>query len=478
MHTDVVIIGAGVVGCAVARQLSKRKLNCLVVEQSAEACFGTSKANSGIVHSGHQTSLDTLKGKLDFKGNALYDELHKELGFSFRRIGELVIAQAPGDEAKIKAMADVCTQKGIPYEIWDKDKIRMEEPSLSEHIEMALFTLTAGVINPYELTFALMENAMANGRKFRFCAQVSGIQKTANGLLLHITNTRTGEKSEILSRFVINAAGIHAAHIDQMINSPTFEIRPRKGQEFLLDKHITGQPKRLIFPLPTPESKGILLIPTFDHTLMIGPTAENTDNFNDLSTTPEGYAKITASVTKICPKLGPLQPIAQFAGLRAVSTTDDFIIGPSQTKGFINVAGIQSPGLTAAPAIAEYVDEILTSEGLAYIPNPTFTPISPHQPRFSLATRQVQQALVAQTASYADIICRCEVVPKAEIELALQSGAATLDGIKLRTRAGMGRCQGGFCTPRIVQMLADFLHIEVTQVEKNNPGSWIVVPHP
>lgn len=478
MQTDIVIIGAGVVGCAIARQLSKRKINCLVLEKNAEACFGTSKANSGIIHAGHQTSTNSLKGQLDARGNALYDKLHEDLGFSFRRIGELVIAQVPGDEEKLKAMAEICREKNIPCEMWDKSRLHQEEPNLSDHIDAALFTPTAGVINPYELTFAFMENAIANGVQFQFCSEVCAIQKTDDGLQLSIKNTRDGHTQAITTRFVINAAGIYAAQIDQMLHAPTFEIRPRKGQEFLLDKHIQGQPTRLIFPLPTPESKGILLIPTFDHTLMIGPTAENTDHFDDLETTAQGYAKITESVTRICPKLAPLQPIAQFAGLRAVASTDDFIIGPTQTPGFINVAGIQSPGLTAAPAIAEYVDEILTAQGLEYIPNPNFNPKRHHEPRFALASLEQQQALVKKNMAYADIICRCEVVPRAEIETALEAGATTVDGIKLRTRAGMGRCQGGFCSPKIVQMIADHLHIEITQVEKNNPGSWIATYHP
>ena len=473
---DVVIIGAGVIGCAIARQLSRRSLECIVIEKNAEPAFGTTKANSGIVHAGHQSDPNTMKGRFDAKACLLFDELLDELHFSFKRIGELVIAQAPEDAEKLDKMREISRIKGVTVEMWDAATLREKEPSLSHEITQALHAPMAGVINPYEFTYALIENAMANGVQLRTHTAVTAIEKTATGLAVITENTVTGQMSRIETRFVVNAAGLYADKINNLVNEPYFTINPRKGQEFLLDRHITGQPKRLIFPLPTKESKGILLIPTYDGTLMIGPTAENTD-FDDFATTPEGQAKIYASVQKICPNLGPMQPIAQFAGLRAVASTDDFIIEPTATKGFINVAGIQSPGLTASPEIARYVDEILTQEGLKTSPNPHFNPIRNHAPRFSLVPLEKQLEMVAENPNYADIICRCEVVPRAEIENALNEGATTLDGIKLRTRAGMGRCQGGFCSPRVLQMLADHLHCPLTAIHKNNDGSWIATPH-
>jgi glycerol-3-phosphate dehydrogenase len=274
---------------------------------------------------------------------------------------------------------------------------------------------------------------------------------------------------------VINAAGLYADRIARMARVGTFTIHPRKGEEYLLDKRLRGLVKHVIFPCPTPVSKGILVIPTYDNTIMVGPTAEDVDNREDLSTTAAKAAEVMAAVQRLVPQIQPRDIIAQFAGLRAVADHDDFIIGPTSKRGFINVAGIQSPGLTAAPAIAEMVKEILADEGLALIERTDFEPTRPHTPRFAALSTAEQIALTHDEPRYRRIFCRCEVVTEGEILDAIERGARTLDGIKFRTRAGMGRCQGGFCTLRCLTLLAQETGQPLTTLTKHGGHSWLVV---
>jgi len=451
---DVAIIGGGVVGCAIARELSRYLLDTVLIEKEAEVGFGTSKTNSGIIHAGHHASADTLKGRLVVKGNALFDELHRELGFAFRRIGELVVAQSPEEQPVLEALLRQGEAKGIQgLEIWEQEQLRREEPNLSQHLVAALHAPSAGVINPYEFAFALIENAVANGVELRIDSPVQGIDAHDGFLTIHTP------QGSLESRFVINCAGVFSDRIAAMLGLDDFSIHPRKGEEYLLDKRLQGVVKRLIFPVPSPTTKGILIIPTYDGTLMVGPTAVDTDDRYDLSTSAEGSEQVFSSVRRICPSIDERATIAEFAGLRAVSNTDDFIIGPTSVRGFVNVAGIQSPGLTAAPAIARHVLEILVAEGLQLEAKDGFDPHLPAPPRFAQQSVERRREMAAANGGFGKVVCRCELVAEGEIELAIEHGARTLDGIKFRTRAGMGRCQSGFCMPRIMEMLSERLGI-------------------
>jgi glycerol-3-phosphate dehydrogenase len=468
---DVAIIGGGVVGCAIARELSRYLLDTALIEKEAEVSFGTSKTNSGIIHAGHHAAADTLKGNLVVKGNALFDELHQELGFAFRRIGELVVAQSPEERPVLEALLRQGEAKGVRgLEIWEKEHLRREEPNLSPHLVAALHAPSAGVINPYEFAFALIENAVANGVELRVDSPVQGIEVHDGFLTVHTP------QGSLDSRFVINCAGVFSDRIAAMVGLDDFSIHPRKGEEYLLDKRLQGVVKRLIFPVPTPTSKGILIIPTYDGTLMVGPTAVDTDDRYDLSTTTEGSEQVFRSVRRVCPSIDERATIAEFAGLRAVSNTDDFIIGPTRVRGFVNVAGIQSPGLTAAPAIARRVLEILVAEGLQLEAKDWFDPHVPAPPRFAQHSVEQRREMAAADGGFGKVVCRCELVVESEIELAIEHGARTLDGIKFRTRAGMGRCQSGFCMPRIMEMLSERLGIPLHAVTKRGGDSWLVIP--
>ena len=468
---DIAIIGGGVVGCAIARELSRYRLRAVLLERLEEVAFGTTKTNSGIIHAGHHASPGTLKGRLEVRGNALYDGLRKDLDFGFRRIGELVVAQ---EEAELPALERLKAQgeaKGVPgLEMWDRERLRREEPNLSRSLIGALHAPTAGVVNPYELTFALIENATANGVELRVLSPVEAIEPIPGGLRLRTPG------GPVEARFALNCAGVFSDEVAGMLGLKDFTIKPRKGEEYMLDKRLQGLVRKLIFPLPTPTSKGILIIPTFDGTLMVGPTADDTDDRLDMATTYRGADTVFAFIRRICPSITERDTITEFAGLRPVSDTDDFVIGPTRVKGFINVAGIQSPGLTAAPAIAEHVLGVLKDEGLQLSPNPGFKARTPGTPHFAALDAAGQERLVAADPRFGRVVCRCELVTEGEVHGAVDHGARTLDGVKFRTRAGMGRCQGGFCTSRCMDILAERLGKRFHEVTKRGRDSWLALP--
>jgi glycerol-3-phosphate dehydrogenase len=468
---DVAIIGGGVVGCAIARELSRFRLKAVLLERCEEVAFGATKTNSGIVHAGHNAPANTVKGPLEVRGNKLFDSLRADLQFGFRRCGELVVALEESQIPDLEKLKRQGEDKGVPgLELWDPEKIRREEPNLSTKVVMGLLAPGAGVINPYELTFALIENAMANGFELRVNCPVTGIEHGADGLRLKTP------QGVFEARFALNCAGVFADQVAHMLGLKDFRILPRKGEEYMLDKRLQGLVKRLIFPLPTKTSKGILIIPTFDGTLMVGPTAETVEDRYDWDTTPLGAEKVFSFVRQLCPSITERDTITEFAGLRPVSDTDDFIIGPTRVKGFINVAGIQSPGLTAAPAIAEMVCDILRGEGLKLEEKDDFQPRTPGTPRFAAMSPEEQEFLIRQDPRFGRVVCRCELVTEAEVHGAVDHGARTLDGIKFRTRAGMGRCQGGFCTTRCMDILAKRLDKPFHEITKRGGGSWISTP--
>ncbi len=466
---DVAIIGAGVVGCAIARELSRYRLRVALLEKCVEVGFGTTKTNSGIIHPGHHSPPDTLKGRLAVRGNQLFDGLREELSFGFRRIGELVVATREEDLPVLDALKAQGKKKGVPgLELWDRERLRREEPNLSQKLLAALHAPTAAVINPYEFAFALVEHAVENGVELVVDAPAERLDPGPDGITVHTP------QGEFPARFVVNCAGVFSDQIAAMAGLEDFRILPRKGEEYMLDKRLQGLVRRLIFPVPSPRTKGTLIIPTFDGTIMVGPTAEDTEDRYDVSTTDSGAGRVFDFVRQICPAISPRDTIAEFAGLRAVSDTNDFIIGPTKVKGFINVAGIQSPGLTASPAIAEYVRDILKDEGLALEEKPDFRKHPPCAPRFSAADPDERERLVAEDPLFARVVCRCELVTEAEVQDAIDRGARTLDGIKFRTRAGMGRCQGGFCASRCMTLLAERSGVPVHEITKRGNGSWIV----
>lgn len=469
MIYDVAIIGGGVVGCSIARELARYKVDTVLLEKCAEVGFGTSKTNSGIIHAGHHSSPDTLKGRLVVRGNARFDELFRELKFGFRRIGELVVAQNEKEVEVLHHLKQQGDGKGVPgLELWDRKRLRREEPNLSQNLVAALYAPSAGVINPYEFAFSLIENAVANGVELKVESPVEAIDVAQNHLTLHLP------RETVKSRFVLNCAGVFADQVARMAGLDDFIIHPRKGEEYMLDKRLKGIVRHLIFPVPQPHTKGILIIPTYDGTIMVGPTAQDTKDRFDLSTTYEGSDQVFGFIRNICSSIIERDTITEFAGLRAVSNTNDFIIGPTRRKGFINVAGIQSPGLTASPAIAEYVLDILKAEGLLFEEKKEFDPNVAAPPRFASLSVDEQKRLIGENPLFAKVVCRCELVTEAEIHHAIDHGARTLDGIKFRVRAGMGRCQGGFCTTRCMDILSNRTGRPFDKITKRGRDSWVV----
>lgn len=465
MFYDVVIIGAGVTGTAIARELSKYDLKIALVEKEAEAAFGATKANSGIVHAGFHSAPGMIKSTLCVRGNYLYGELKDELDIPFKRVGELMIARGLEEEERLEFFLKQGLELGVPdLKILRGEELYAFEPHLSHEITAALYAPSAGVINPYEFTYRLLYNAVQNGVEFFPNHPVVGID----------THKVITEHQTFETKFIINAAGVYADKIAEMAGVKTFEIKPRKGQEYLLDRRCEGLTTRVIFPLPSKTSKGILIIPTLDGTLMIGPTAEDGVQADDKSTNNQAYEAILKSTQAIIPEIKPCALFSQFAGVRPVATGDDFIIGPTGEEGFINVAGIQSPGLTAAPAIAELMIKILDKQGLKLTEKGDFNPRVPRHKKVRTMSVEELKKAVAENPQYGKIVCRCERVSEAEIRQAIHEGATTLDGIKLRTRAGQGRCQGGFCTYRILEIMSEELGIPMTELTKKGIGSNLI----
>lgn len=469
MLYDVLIIGGGIVGCAIARELTRYQLHVALCERSAEVGFGTTKSNSGIIHGGHHADPQTLKGKLEWAGNQRWDRLCAELGFGFRRVGELTIAMQEAQFPVLDKLMRHGETQGIPgLEVWERERILQEEPALSPDVLAAVYAPLTGVINPYEACYGLAESALCNGLALFTNTPVTGLSTDGTHWVVRSPN------GEFTARFVINAAGLYSDTVAELAGVRTFTIHPRKGEEYLLDKRLAGLVKRVIFPCPTPVSKGILVIPTYDGTIMVGPTAHDTLDKEELTTSAAGSAEVFAAAQRSVPGVSERDVIAQFAGLRSPADGDDFIIGPTAQRGFINVAGIQSPGLTAAPAIAELVCDILRDEGLELHARPDFVPGLPLPIHFHALSTEEQMALVARDPRYRRIACRCEFVTEGEVLDAIARGACTLDGVKFRTRAGMGRCQGGFCTSRVLELLAHAQGAPLSAVTKRGPGTWLV----
>ncbi len=495
-HYQICIIGAGIVGACIAHELSRYATSVIVLDRAAEAGFGVSKANSGIVHAGHHSDPALKKGQFVVRGNEMFAELSRQLGFGFRQIGELVVAFDQEQRATLERLKALGESKGVPgLTFWDRDTIRREEPNLSPKIKYALLAPTAGVVNPYEMTMALIAHAEENGVDTCFNAKVTMLEKCAlnayesnekpedhlqrHGLEhgLVVTYEKNGDKHQLFSNIVINAAGLYADDIAAMIGDHSFTIHPRRGEEYILNKKQKGVVKRLIFPVPKGKSKGTLIIPTYDGPIIVGPTADEIENREQCTTSADGAKRVFSSAHELCPAISAQTSLTQFAGLRAASDSGDFIIGPSKVdEALIHVAGIQSPGLTSAPAIAEYIVKMLEDLGYTLERDPGFNPVFQRRiEHFNELSAKRRAELVAQNPKYTHNICRCENISAAEIEAALAQGATTLDGIKFRTRVGAGGCQGSFCTMPTMAIMAQWLKVKITDIRKNNASSWLTI---
>ncbi|MEK7722010.1 MAG: NAD(P)/FAD-dependent oxidoreductase, partial [Elusimicrobiota bacterium] len=440
MTADVIIVGAGVTGAAIARELSRYKLKILLLEKEAEPAFGVSKSNSGIIHAGTQNSPASLKGRLCVEGNRLMrEEIAGDLGLDFMQCGQLIVVFDLADLQKLEKIKEEGEELGVKgLEVVDRAWLNANEPNLGSEVKAALLAPSAGITSPYRFVYALVENAVNNGVRLKTSRKVTAIRPLKSAGFELVAG---GEVFR--ARFLVNAAGLYADDISAMAGAPTFKINPRKGEEYLLDKKREHIAKHLIFPLPSNNSKGVLIIKTADGNPMIGPTARDVQDKDDLSTSDEGLAEVLAGARRMMPSISKSDIIAYFSGLRPVSGKDFVIRHEDCSPGLVNAAGIQSPGLTSAPAIAVMVAGILKKHGLKLEPKKEFHRLRPRPAHLFQAPFEETRRLIGKNPAYGDIVCRCELVSAQEIREALKRGARTLDGVKFRTRAQAGRCHGG-----------------------------------
>ncbi len=466
---DITIIGAGVIGCSISRELSKYNLKTCVIEKSSDVASGTTKANSAIVHGGYDADSITMKGKLNAKGNAMFTSLAKELDFPFKRNGSLVLCFDKQHMDDLKKLLEQGEKNGVPnLAILDGDQVREMEPNVTLSCVGALYAPTGGIVCPYEMTIAMAENAYTNGVEFKFETEVKNIEKNSSNYVIK-TN-----KGDIETKLIINAAGLFSDEINNMVSNHKFEILPKRGEYVLFDKACGDLVTKTIFQLPTKLGKGVLVTPTVDGNLLIGPNAIDPDNKTDLCTTREGIDDIVLNAQLSIQMPLPMNMvITSFAGNRSKCAENDFIIGEAlDAKNFINVAAIDSPGLSSAPSIAIMVADIV-KEKLAPKKNVNFNPIRKGIRKFREMSNDERKEIIKEIPEYGTIICRCETVTEGEIIDSIRRplGAKTLDGVKLRTRAGMGRCQSGFCATRIVDILSKELNIQRCAVTKSGGDS-------
>lgn len=466
---DVVVIGGGIVGCAILRELSKYDLKSVLLEKEPDIAIGTTKANSAILHAGFDAPTGSMKAITNVRGNALYHELQDELDLDIKWTGSLVAATTDEEMQTLEELLERGRANGVEdLKILSKEEVLAQEPNLNT-VKGALWAPSAGVCWPFGAAIAFAQCAVQNGAEvIRDCKVLGFIKEDGK-----ITGVETS-KGTIAAKYVVNAAGVYADEIAKLAGDDSFTITPRKGEYILFDKTACSSlVYGVVFPTPTKKSKGILVCTTTHGNTFIGPNANEQDSKEDKAVTTPGMNEIIASAKKLIPNLPMGAAITEFAGLRAVSSTGDFVLGPSEkADGLYNAAGMQSPGLTAAPAVGELIaNEIARVSGVAK--KADFKAALPKHKAFNHMTNAEKAAKIAENNLYGRVICRCETVTEGEIVEAINSpvGARTVDGVKRRTRAGMGRCQGGFCGPRVTQILARELKISVPEVLKERTDS-------
>ncbi|MDW7738789.1 MAG: FAD-dependent oxidoreductase [Bacillota bacterium] len=469
---DIAIIGAGINGTSIARELARYKLKVILIEKDSDVANGTTKANSAIVHAGFDPKPGSFKARFNVEGNAMYEELCRELDVPLKMIGSLVVAFSEEELDTLQELYDNGLTNGVPGQrLIDRDELHKIEPGLSEKAVGAHYSPTGGVTDPYLLAIALAESAMANGVEILLDSPVTTIKKSAGGFQLNCGGR------PVETRFVVNAAGLYADRINELVNSPSFKITPTRGEYFLLDKGSDRWANHVIFPCPTALGKGVLISPTAHGNLIIGPNAEPVQSPEATETTVDGLAYVREHAEKIKPGLPYHEVITTFSGLRAKTDRGDFIIEEAEeSPGFFNVAGIESPGLVSAPAIACYVVELLSKAAGGFEKKSDFIARPKSHTHFLDLDKEAREKLIKEDPRYGRVICRCESITEGEIVRAIQGpvGARTVDGIKRRTRPGGGRCQGGFCGPRVIQIISRELGITMPEVNKDNRGSHIL----
>lgn len=480
---DVIVIGAGVVGAMIARELSRFELSVAVIEKESDVCMGTTAANTAIVHAGYDPVPGTLKAELNVRGNKLWDQVAFELGIPFKRTGDYVVAVGDDEFKKLEVLFERGKKNGVlGLEILSKDKTLSKLPYLNRDVSGAIFAPTGGIVDPFQAALAPMENAVVNGVHLYLETSFIDFIFEGNKIIGIKTN-----KGEFLSNWVINAAGLYSDVIMHKANiHPEFKITPRKGEYYIFDRNEFAIPD-VLFPVPTEFSKGIMITTTVHGNTIIGPNSHEVDDKEDTSNTREGLEEVYKGASKLVPEINLRHAIAIFAGLRATGNArtpnpnidyhHDFLIEAHPQSGLLNVAGIESPGLASAPAIAERVVELLKDSGLELKEKKDFNPIRKPRKRFRDMSNEERAQLVKENPLYGRVICRCEYVTEGEIVEEIHSPipAKTYDAIKRRTWLGTGRCQGAFDTPRVVEILSRELGISPLEVTKKGSGSYFLL---
>ena len=467
---DVIIVGGGVIGCAIARELSRYQLKLCLLEREEDVCTGTTKANSAIVHAGFDAEPGSNKALFNVRGSRMMESLCRELDVPYSRCGSLVVSFDPADRPKLEALLQRGRENGVEnLEIVEGDALRTLEPNLSDNVAAALYAPTGAIVCPFTLAYALAENAAANGAEFFFDTCVERIERTEHGFAVHTNN------GTYYSRTVVNAAGVYADKLHNQLCQNKLRIVARRGEYCLMDKTEGTLVSHTIFQLPGAMGKGVLVTPTVHGNLLTGPTAADQEVRDDTATTAEGLAQVAAAAACSVKTLPMNRVITAFSGLRAhiAEGAHDFVIGES-AEGFFDAAGIESPGLSSAPAIGRYLAELVAVK------------LDAREKADFIATRRGitplkelpfahRQAIIANDSAYGQIICRCEQISEGEIIEAIRRGARSLDGVKRRVRAGMGRCQGGFCAPRVMEILTRELQMNTTDLTKGGGESRLII---
>ena len=464
---DVVIVGAGAIGSSIARELSKYKLKTLVLERENDVGNVTSMANSAIVHSGYDPKPGTKKAFHNVRGNKLYDEIAKDLDVEFKRIGSLTCAINDEELDVIEHYLPRAKENGVEVKLLNKEETKELEPFISDNVIASLYAPTAGIINPFELTVALMENAMDNGVELKLNTEVVDITKTSNGYLVKTNN------EEIEARVVINSAGLYSDKVARMLGIDTFEVKPRKGEYFVLDHFKQPFVSHVIFPTPTAKGKGILVTPTTHGNYLVGPSSEWVEDKEDLSTDKLTLDDVRSKSSTLVSNIPFQYMIRQFSGLRATGSTGDFII--ENHEGFIILGGIESPGLASAPSIAlEVID--LVKENIELVSNESFNPKRRKLNKLINMSEEERNELIKKDPRYGRIVCRCESISEGEVVdiIHRNAGATTVKGVKKRCRPGFGKCQGGFCEPLIVEILCRELNKDPMEIRYDSNDAYIL----
>ncbi len=462
---DVIIIGGGVIGSAAAYELTKYNLRVALFEKENDIATGTTKANSAIIHAGYDPVPGSLTARLNVRGNELAHEICKKLDVPFKETGSVVCAFGEEDDKTVKELYARGVENGVPgLRILDRDELKALEPNISDEATSALYAPTAGVISPWEYALAFAETAVVNGLELHLSEAVTDIKE----------NTVITEKGEYKAKFIVAAAGVNCAEVEGYVREPDYVLKPNRGEYFLLDKTAFGIVNTVVFQCPNKNGKGVLISPTVHGNIIVGPNAEGTSDKTDISTTAQGLDFVRNAAYKSVPTLNLSTNIRNFAGMRANTNNEDFIIR-FVSPCFLSLAGIKSPGLASAPAIAEYVCELLGEAGLAL--NKKGSHIDSRSViRFKELNAEEKNALIKKDPAYGRVICRCETITEGEINATFKTPIppVSIDGVKRRCNAGMGRCQGGFCAPRVLDIIHKHTGIPKEKILKDKEGSYVL----